>query len=65
MNANYAKICRLGELEAYFQQVSLVQFFWHFQYIVVKDQWFKFSKEKTKNIFLDLDLKKSFTIELA
>ena len=27
MNANYAEICRVGNLEADFQQVSLVQFF--------------------------------------
>ena len=27
MNENYAEICRVGNLEADFQQVSLVQFF--------------------------------------
>ena len=27
MNANYAEICRVGNLEADFQQVPLVQFF--------------------------------------
>ena len=27
MNANYAEICRVDNLEAYFQQVPLVQFF--------------------------------------
>ena len=38
MNANYAEICRVGNLEADFQQVSLVQFFWNFHKIVVKHQ---------------------------
>ena len=27
MNANYAEICRVGKLEAYFQQLPLVHFF--------------------------------------
>ena len=30
MNANYAEIYRIGNLEADFQQVPLVQFFWNF-----------------------------------
>ena len=47
MNANYAKICKVGILEADFQQVLLVQFFGNFHNIV-KQQLFKFSKEKTK-----------------
>ena len=46
MNANYSEICRVGNLEADFQQVLLVQFFKHFHNIVVKHQQFKFSKEK-------------------
>ena len=46
MNANYAEICRVGNLEADFQQVRLVQFFWNFHNIIVKLQKFKFSKEK-------------------
>ena len=46
MIANYAEICRVGNLEADFQQVSLVQLFWNFHNIVVKRQLFKFSKEK-------------------
>ena len=46
MNANYAEICRVGNLEADFQQVMFVQFFWNFHNIVVKQKWFKFSKEK-------------------
>ena len=38
MNENYAEICRVGNLEADFQQVSLVQFLWNFHNIVVKRQ---------------------------
>ena len=30
MKANYAEICRVGNLEADFQQVMLVQIFWNF-----------------------------------
>ena len=39
MNANYAGICRVGNLEADFQQVLHIQSF-------QKHQYFKFSKEK-------------------
>ena len=38
MNENSADICRAGNFEADFQQVSLVQFFWKFHNIVVKHQ---------------------------
>ena len=38
MNANYAEIYRVGDLEADFQQNLLVQFFWNFHIIVVKHQ---------------------------
>ena len=47
MNANYSEIFRVGNLEADFQQVLLVPFFWNFHNIVVKIQ-----KRKVKNIFL-------------
>ena len=46
MKPNHAEICRAGNLEPDFQQVSLVQIFWNFHSIVVKHQSFKFSKEK-------------------
>ena len=36
MNANYAKICRVGNLEADFQQVPIVQFLWNFHNVVMK-----------------------------
>ena len=35
MNANYAEIWRVENLESEFQQVLLVQFFWNFLNIVV------------------------------
>ena len=38
MKANYAEICRVGNLGADFQQVLLDQFFWNFHSIVVKYQ---------------------------
>ena len=59
MDVNYAEICWVGNLEADFQQVWLVQFFLNFHNIVLKHQYFKFSKEKKKNIFLDKNSKKS------
>ena len=34
MNANYAEICRIGNMEADFQQVTLVQIFENFHNIV-------------------------------
>ena len=42
MNANYAEICRIGNLEADFEQVPFVHFFLNFHNIVVKHQRFKF-----------------------
>ena len=38
MNANYAEICRVDNLEADFQQVVLVHLFCNFHNIVVKHQ---------------------------
>ena len=52
MNANYAEICWVGNLEADFLRFPLVQVFWNYHNIVVKHQYFKFSKEKVKNIVL-------------
>ena len=46
MKANYTEICRIGNLEADFQKVTFVQFFWNFQNIVVKYQLFKFEEEE-------------------
>ena len=57
MNANYAEICGVGNLEADFQRFPLVQCFWNFHNIVVKHQRFKFSKENLK-IFLSQTVKK-------
>ena len=50
MNANYAEICRVGNLEADFQQVRLVQFFWKFYNIIVKLQN-SIQQRKVINIF--------------
>ena len=54
MNANNAEICGVGNLEAYFQQVPLAQFFWNFQNIFVK-HWsiIQIQHRKVKYIFLD------------
>ena len=38
MAANYAKIDRVGRLEAGFEHVSIVQDLWNFHNIIVKDQ---------------------------
>ena len=38
MNANYAEICRVGNLKSVCQQVLLVQFFWNFHNIAAKHQ---------------------------
>ena len=48
MNANYAEIIRVDDLELDFQQVSFVHFFWNVHTIVVNHQKFIFSKEKQK-----------------
>ena len=49
-NANYAEICRVGNLEADFQQVPLVQFFWNFHSVAVKPQKNLKKKKKKKKI---------------
>ena len=60
MAADYAKIDRVASLDASFQQVPLLQNFWNFHNIVMKQQSFKISKEMwKKNIFLDKNSKKS------
>ena len=38
MKPNHAEICRVGNLEPDFQQVTLIQFFRNFHNIVVKHQ---------------------------
>ena len=54
MNANYAEICRVGNLEADFQPSPLIHFFWNFQTSKIKIQ-----RRKIKNIFLDKTSQKS------
>ena len=65
MNAYSAKICRVGTLEADFQQVPLFQFFWNSHNIVVKHKYSN-SAKKSKKYFLRQKFKKyHFTIEIA
>ena len=59
MNANYAEICRVGNLKAHFQQIPLVHFFWNFHNIAVKHQYFKVSEKKSWEYFLRQKLQKS------
>ena len=63
MTANYAEICWVGNLEADFQQVALIQLFWNFHNIVVKKKKNQIQQRKVKNIFLEK--KNHFTIEIA
>ena len=53
MNANYAEICRIGNLEADFQQVQLVHFFLKFPQCCCETSIIKIQQRKEKNIFLD------------
>ena len=48
MDANYADICRVGNFEADFQQVQLVQFFWNFHNILVKSNNLNSAKKNEK-----------------
>ena len=51
MAAKYAKIDRVGSLDADFQQIPLLQTFWNFQNTVMEHQSFNIIEEKQK-IFL-------------
>ena len=54
MNANYAEICRLGNLEADFQQVPIVHFFLKFSQCCCETSIIiNIQQRKIKNIFLD------------
>ena len=64
MNAYFAEICRVGNLEADFQQVPLVHVFWNFHNIVVKHQYNSAKKSK-KKISKTKTQKNNFTIEIA
>ena len=61
MNANYAEICMVGNLETDFEQVPLVHIFWNFHNIVVKHQQLK-SAEQSKNIFLGKNSTQKITL---
>ena len=58
MSANYAEICRIGNLEAEFQQIPLVQFSEIFT-ILLQNISNLNSVKKSKNIFLNKNSKKS------
>ena len=69
MNANYAEICKAGNLEADFQQVLLVQFFLEFSQhrYETSIHVIQIQQRKVKNIFLDKNKKKKdhFNIEIV
>ena len=58
MNGNYAEICRVGNLEAYFQQLPLVHFFSNFHSIVVKNSNSYLAKNDKKYILRQIFKKK-------
>ena len=51
MNANYAEICREGNLEADFQQVLHVHFFLKFPQYCCETSMIQIQQRKVKNIF--------------
>ena len=59
MNANYAEICRVGNLEVAFQQVLLVQFFWNFHSILIVVKYHNLNwAKKSKKYFLRQNFQK-------
>ena len=58
MNVSYAEICRVGNLEADFQQVPHVQFFYEIFTILLWNSNDSNSGEKSKKYFLRQKLKK-------
>ena len=57
MNANFAEICRVGNLEADLQQVPRSIFLKYLQYYC-ETSIIQIQQRKEKNIFLDKNLKK-------
>ena len=53
MDVNYAETCWVGNLEADFQQVSLVHFFLKFSQYCCETSMIQIQQRKIKNIFLD------------
>ena len=51
MNENYAEICRVGNLEADFQQVLLVQFFLKFSQYCCETSIIQIQQRNVKNIY--------------
>ena len=52
MNVNYAEICRVGKLEAVFQQVPLVHFFLKFSQYCCETSIIQIQQRKLKKYFL-------------
>ena len=68
MNADYAEICRVGYLEAIFQQVPLVQFFWNSHNKCCETLVIQIQQRKVKIFSYTKKEKKQenhFTIEIA
>ena len=59
MDANYAEICRVGNSEADFQQVPLIQFFLIFSQYCCETSIIQIQQRKVKNISLDKNSNKS------
>ena len=59
MNANYAEICRVGNLEADFEQVPLVHFFLKFSQYRCETSIIQILQRNMKNIFLMKNSNKS------
>ena len=53
MNANYAEICRVGILEANFQQVLLVNFFLNFSQECCEKSMIQIQQRQVKDTFSD------------
>ena len=66
MNANYAEICRVSNLEADFQQVPLVHFFLKSSQCYCETPIIKLQQRKIKKYFLkQKNPKNNLTIEIA
>ena len=59
MNANYAEICRVGNLKADIQQAPLVHFFLKISQYCCERSIILIQQRKIRNIFLDKSPKKS------
>ena len=65
MNAGYAEICRVDNLEVDFQQVLLVQFFWNLKILLWNNNYLNSGKKSKKYFLRQKSPKNHFTIEIA